>query len=190
MLPLAPMAPRATTIWTCLAKPVPPRCWPRRSPVQRPPWMRIAHCAWLRSMVHGRWGSMITPARWRSENSPTVAVDLSGLAQQPIYDPVSQLIYSTGRDAVRHVWVGGKQLLNNGKLTRMDEQRVIANARQWCADCQHGQPVTKASRYAGPRDRMTYAPSPLSEAGNMSDCSSASSSSFINGPDHEQRRPR
>lgn len=62
-----------------------------------------------------------------------VAVDLSGLAQQPIYDPVSQLIYSTGRDAVRHAWVGGKQLLNNGKLTRMDEQRVIANARQWGA---------------------------------------------------------
>ncbi|MCQ4295061.1 TRZ/ATZ family hydrolase [Pseudomonas stutzeri] len=60
-----------------------------------------------------------------------VALDLSGLAQQPIYDPVSQMIYSTGRDAVRHVWVGGKQLLDNGSLTRMDEQRVIANARQW-----------------------------------------------------------
>ena len=60
-----------------------------------------------------------------------VALDLSGLAQQPIYDPVSQLIYATGRDAVRHVWVGGKQLLEHGRLTRMDEQRVIANARQW-----------------------------------------------------------
>ena len=62
-----------------------------------------------------------------------VAFDLSGLAQQPIYDPVSQLIYSTGRDTVRHVWVGGKQLLDNGSLTRMDEQQVIANARQWAA---------------------------------------------------------
>ncbi|WP_312945479.1 TRZ/ATZ family hydrolase [Stutzerimonas kunmingensis] len=60
-----------------------------------------------------------------------VALDLSGLAQQPVYDPVSQLIYSTSRDAVRHVWVGGKQLLERGRLTRMDEQQVIANARQW-----------------------------------------------------------
>ncbi|OHC14626.1 MAG: N-ethylammeline chlorohydrolase [Pseudomonadales bacterium GWC2_63_15] len=60
-----------------------------------------------------------------------VALDLSGLAQQPVYDPVSQLIYSTSRDAVRHVWVGGKQLLESGRLTRMDEQQVIANARQW-----------------------------------------------------------
>lgn len=60
-----------------------------------------------------------------------VALDLSGLAQQPVYDPVSQLIYSTSRDAVRHVWVGGKQLLESGRLTRMDEQQVIANSRQW-----------------------------------------------------------
>lgn len=60
-----------------------------------------------------------------------VALDLSGLAQQPVYDPVSQLIYSTSRDAVRHVWIGGKQLLESGRLTRMDEQQVIANARQW-----------------------------------------------------------
>ncbi|WP_278398851.1 TRZ/ATZ family hydrolase [Stutzerimonas kunmingensis] len=60
-----------------------------------------------------------------------VALDLSGLAQQPVYDPVSQLIYSTSRDAVRHVWVGGKQLLESGRLTRMEEQQVIANARQW-----------------------------------------------------------
>lgn len=60
-----------------------------------------------------------------------VALDLSGLVQQPVYDPVSQLIYSTSRDAVRHVWVGGKQLLESGRLTRMDEQQVIANARQW-----------------------------------------------------------
>ena len=60
-----------------------------------------------------------------------VALDLSGLAQQPVYDPVSQLIYSTSRDTVRHVWVGGKQLLESGRLTRMDEQQVIANARQW-----------------------------------------------------------
>lgn len=60
-----------------------------------------------------------------------VALDLSGLAQQPVYDPISQLIYSTSRDAVRHVWVGGKQLLESGRLTRMDEQQVIANAREW-----------------------------------------------------------
>ena len=57
--------------------------------------------------------------------------DLSGLAQQPVYDPVSQLIYSSGRQCVEHLWVGGKQLLDGGQLTRMDEQQIIVKARAW-----------------------------------------------------------
>lgn len=60
-----------------------------------------------------------------------VAFDLSGLAQQPVYDPVSQLIYATGRDCVKHLWVAGKHLLHNGKLTRMDEQQLCATAKAW-----------------------------------------------------------
>lgn len=60
-----------------------------------------------------------------------VAFDLSGLAQQPIYDPVSQLIYASGRDCVKHLWVGGKQLLEDGRLTRMDEGELITKARAW-----------------------------------------------------------
>ncbi|WP_404937460.1 TRZ/ATZ family hydrolase [Pseudomonas sp. JDS08PS003] len=60
-----------------------------------------------------------------------VAFDLSGLAQQPIYDPVSQLIYATGRDCVKHLWVAGKQLLDDRRLTRQDEQQLSATARGW-----------------------------------------------------------
>ncbi|MCY1370184.1 5-methylthioadenosine/S-adenosylhomocysteine deaminase [compost metagenome] len=60
-----------------------------------------------------------------------VAFDLSRLAQQPVYDPVSQLIYASGRDCVQHLWVGGKQLLDDGRLTRLDEQRILATARAW-----------------------------------------------------------
>lgn len=59
------------------------------------------------------------------------AFDLSGLAQQPIYDPVSQLIYATGRDCVKHLWVAGKQLLDDRQLTRMDEQQLTATAIAW-----------------------------------------------------------
>ncbi len=60
-----------------------------------------------------------------------VAFDLSGLAQQPVYDPVSQLIYATGRDCVKHLWVGGKQLLDDRRLTRLDKQQLCATARAW-----------------------------------------------------------
>lgn len=60
-----------------------------------------------------------------------VAFDLSGLAQQPVYDPVSQLVYATGRDCTSHVWVAGKQLLDNRRLTRMDEQALRDTAIAW-----------------------------------------------------------
>ncbi|MHC8355035.1 TRZ/ATZ family hydrolase [Pseudomonas sp. LB3P81] len=60
-----------------------------------------------------------------------VAFDLSGLAQQPVYDPVSQLIYATGRDCVKHLWVGGKQLLDDRRLTRLDEEQLCATAKVW-----------------------------------------------------------
>lgn len=60
-----------------------------------------------------------------------VAFDLSRLAQQPVYDPVSQLIYSSGRDCVRNVWVAGKHLLDDRQLTRMDEEQLIATAQEW-----------------------------------------------------------
>lgn len=60
-----------------------------------------------------------------------VAFDLSRLAQQPLYDPVSQLIYTCGRDCVRHLWVGGKPLLEDGRLTRLDEARILATSRAW-----------------------------------------------------------
>jgi 5-methylthioadenosine/S-adenosylhomocysteine deaminase len=59
--------------------------------------------------------------------------NLSGLAQQPVYDPVSQLLYAGGRACVEHLWVGGNHLLDAGQLTRLDEQRIIANARAWGA---------------------------------------------------------
>ncbi|KNC12785.1 TRZ/ATZ family hydrolase [Pseudomonas sp. RIT-PI-a] len=57
--------------------------------------------------------------------------DLSGLAQQPVYDPVSQLIYASGRNCVRHVWVAGKHLLDEGRLTRLDENRLCDMAGAW-----------------------------------------------------------
>ncbi|EJM01439.1 cytosine deaminase-like metal-dependent hydrolase [Pseudomonas sp. GM102] len=60
-----------------------------------------------------------------------VAFDLSGLAQQPVYDPVSQLIYATGRDCVKHLWVAGKQLLDDRRLTRLDETQLCATAKAW-----------------------------------------------------------
>ncbi len=59
------------------------------------------------------------------------AFDFNELSVQPVYNPVSQLIYAAGRNCVEHVWVGGKQLLKDRQLVRMDEQSIIAKSQFW-----------------------------------------------------------
>jgi len=62
-----------------------------------------------------------------------VAFDLNGLLQQPVHCPVSQLIYATGRDCVKDVWVAGQPLLLDRRLTQMDETALANTARAWGA---------------------------------------------------------
>ena len=60
-----------------------------------------------------------------------VAMDLSAVASQPIYDVVSQIIYAGQRDQVRHVWVGGKRVVEDAKLTLYDEANIKIAAQHW-----------------------------------------------------------
>jgi len=60
-----------------------------------------------------------------------VAIDLGSLDSQPIYNPMSQLVYATGRDKVRHVWVAGKQVVRDAKLTTMDDKLIHQKAVEW-----------------------------------------------------------
>ncbi len=59
------------------------------------------------------------------------AIDLSTLETQPLFCPVSQIVYSACRTQVTHVWVDGQCLLDNRKLTTMDESYLITLAQQW-----------------------------------------------------------
>lgn len=61
------------------------------------------------------------------------AVHLGAIETQPLYDPVSQLVYATGRHQVTDVWVAGKRLLHERQLTTLDERAILAKARQWRA---------------------------------------------------------
>lgn len=67
------------------------------------------------------------------KSADMVAFDLSSLAQQPLYDPVSQLIYASGRDCVRHAWVAGEQLLADRQLLRQDEAALLGRVQAWQA---------------------------------------------------------
>lgn len=57
-----------------------------------------------------------------------VAVDLDAPATTPVYDPVAQIVYASGRDQVSHVWVNGRQVMEDGALNRIDEEQCLREA--------------------------------------------------------------
>ncbi|MFP6844268.1 MAG: TRZ/ATZ family hydrolase [Thalassolituus sp.] len=59
------------------------------------------------------------------------AVKLTGLAQQPMYDPISQLVYTDSSRATEYVWVAGKALLDSGELTTLNENTLRQQTQYW-----------------------------------------------------------
>jgi 5-methylthioadenosine/S-adenosylhomocysteine deaminase len=54
------------------------------------------------------------------------AYRLDGIPFTPLNDPVNQLVFSAGRREVDMVMVDGEVILKGGKLTRVDEDKLIA----------------------------------------------------------------
>ena len=59
------------------------------------------------------------------------AVDLSPLETWPVYNPISQIVYSASGQQVTDVWVAGRKLLEGRRLLTMDESEVSARAEEW-----------------------------------------------------------
>lgn len=62
-----------------------------------------------------------------------VAVDLGELRARPVYDPVSQIIYSGHRDQIAQVWVGGRRVVRDRQLTTLDLADVRQASEDWAA---------------------------------------------------------
>ncbi|MCF6218847.1 MAG: TRZ/ATZ family hydrolase [Gammaproteobacteria bacterium] len=59
------------------------------------------------------------------------AIDLGQLESQPVYHPISQIVYTASRHQVTDVWVAGKQLLKARQLTTLNSHELINQAQQW-----------------------------------------------------------
>jgi len=70
------------------------------------------------SLVKGKWADI-------------TAVSLDTIESQPVYDPVSHLVYACGREQVTDVWVAGQHLLKERRLTTLDENDILERAREW-----------------------------------------------------------
>ena len=63
-----------------------------------------------------------------------VVVDLDALSMQPAVTAPKQVVYSMQPEAIRRVIVGGETIVENGRLTRVDEREVAARVRQLTAN--------------------------------------------------------
>ena len=55
------------------------------------------------SIESGKWADLAT-------------IDLTRLNSQPVYDPISQIVYAIHSNQVRDVWVAGRHQVENGEL--------------------------------------------------------------------------
>ena len=60
------------------------------------------------------------------------AVNFEGPAENPCFDPISHLVYVTGREHVSHVWVDGNILVRDGKmLLHIDDKELLELTSIW-----------------------------------------------------------
>ncbi|MGR9054166.1 MAG: TRZ/ATZ family hydrolase [Gammaproteobacteria bacterium] len=60
-----------------------------------------------------------------------VALDLSLLETQPLYCPISQIVYAASRQQVTDVWVAGRRLLKQRRLTTLDPEELSERLDTW-----------------------------------------------------------
>lgn len=58
-------------------------------------------------------------------------IDLQRYNSQPVYEPISQLVYATRADQVSDVWVAGRHLLDQGELTSINRESIFKRSGEW-----------------------------------------------------------
>jgi 5-methylthioadenosine/S-adenosylhomocysteine deaminase len=73
-----------------------------------------------------RIGSLVA-----GKQADVIAVDLSGPSMQPLYHPISQLVYAASGAEVTHSWIGGRAVMHQRRLTTIDLQETLSRAAAW-----------------------------------------------------------
>ena len=60
-----------------------------------------------------------------------VAINLDQIETQPVYDPISQIVYASNRSQVTDVWIAGRQILQERALTTLDIHQIKQSAMEW-----------------------------------------------------------
>ncbi len=89
--------------------------------------LRMATINGARALGLGEDTGSIVPGKW----ADLACVDMGRLNTQPVYDPVSQLVYAAGREQVTDVWVAGRHRVVAGRVAGLDEADLGRRAAAW-----------------------------------------------------------
>jgi 5-methylthioadenosine/S-adenosylhomocysteine deaminase len=67
----------------------------------------------------------------KNKQADMIAIDLSYPNTQPVYHPISQIVYASRADQITDVWIRGKRVLKNHQCVQLDEKEIIAKANSW-----------------------------------------------------------
>jgi 5-methylthioadenosine/S-adenosylhomocysteine deaminase len=70
------------------------------------------------SIVKGKWADL-------------TCIDLQSINSQPLYDPLSQIVYTANQQQVRDVWVAGRHLVDNGELSHVNQDELLDRSNEW-----------------------------------------------------------
>jgi 5-methylthioadenosine/S-adenosylhomocysteine deaminase len=73
----------------------------------------------------------LTGSLEKGKRADLCAVNINHIEAQPVYSPISSLVYTASGRRVDHVWVDGEHLLENGELKHLHEMELISKAREW-----------------------------------------------------------
>ena len=67
----------------------------------------------------------------KGKEADIIAIDFDHLFTQPVFNPISHLIYAMNRLQVSDVFIAGKQLLNKGEFVALDVKKIMHDANQY-----------------------------------------------------------
>ena len=73
----------------------------------------------------------ITGSLQAGKAADITAIDMSALSTQPVYNPLTQLVYSASRDQVSDVWIAGRHVLKSKNFTTLDMQALNSKIAHW-----------------------------------------------------------
>ena len=66
-----------------------------------------------------------------NKKADIVAINLNSIENQPVFNPLSTLVYSSSRSDINYVWINGIIKLKDKNLVNIDEDLIIQLAKKW-----------------------------------------------------------